>query len=235
MSYRGAACDDMSFDLDEMVAVTSSLLQEAGVEACMDRFRSSAELLEAQRQGANWDLILLDIIMEETDGIQLAETLRRVGDDTDIIFITSSPEYALAGYRAYPVTYLLKPLTKEKLKPALSRCLVRRKTPPSLVLPALDGGKLALLPSEIQFIEVFRRELAVHLKDRTIACAGSLSAVLEKLPAESFYRCHRSYVVNLNQVSGVRKYCFLLQNNETVPVAMRTYPEAQSRWLSHLK
>ncbi len=234
--YQVAICDDVARDLEEVAAVTAALLREAGMEPDVERFCSAAELLAARVRGASWDLILLDIMMDGQDGIELAASLRQAGDETDLIFITSSPEYALAGYRAYPVSYLLKPLTREKLSPVLSRCLERRRRLPALVLDALEGGKITLPLGEIRFVEVFRRELAVHCKDgRALSCAGPLHAVLAELPAEDFCRCHRSYVVNLNQVSGVRKYCFLLRNGGEVPIAIRAYPEAQARWLDHLK
>lgn len=235
MIYRVAVCDDVARDLEEMATVTSVLLREAGMENCMERFHSAAGLMAARARGASWDLILLDIMMDGKDGIELAEALRAAGDETDLIFITSSPEYALAGYRAYPVSYLLKPLTREKLGPVLSRCLERREKLPSLVLDAQNGGKITLMLGDICYIEVYRRELVVHCKDRALSCVGPLNAVLDELPAESFYHCHRSYVVNLNQVSGVRKYCFLFRGGEEVPIAVRAYPEAQARWLDHLK
>lgn len=233
--YHVAVCDDMTHDLDEIARVTAALLKEAGVESSMDRFRSAGELLAARARGSSWDLILLDIMMEGKDGLALAESLRLAGDETDLVFITSSPEYALAGYRSYPVSYLLKPLTREKLGPVLSRCIEGRQKLPSLVLDALEGGKLTLPLAEISYIEVFRRELVVHGKDRTLSCAGPLNAVLDKLPADRFYRCHRSYVVNLGQVRGVRKYCFLFRDGGEVPIAMRSYPAAQTRWLDYLK
>ena len=232
--YRVAICDDMARDLEEMAAVTAALLREAGLEFCVERFRSADALMAVRGRGASWDLILLDIMMDGKDGLQLAEALRSAGDETDLIFITSSPEYALAGYRAYPVSYLLKPLTREKLSPVLSRCLERRDALPSLVLDALEGGKVVLPMRDIRYLEVFRRELVVHCRDRSLSCAGPLHAVLSKLPAKIFYRCHRSYVVNLAQVSGIRRYCFLLRSGGEVPIAMRTYPQAQAKWLEHL-
>lgn len=233
--YQVAICDDVVRDLEEMVAVTTTLLREAGIESRIERFRSAAELLSAWKRGDKWDLILLDIMLDGQDGIELAEALRSAGAETDLVFITSSPEYALAGYRSYPVSYLLKPLTREKLEPVLTRCLERKQTLPSFVVNDPEGGKLTVPLGDIRFIEVFRRELAVHCKGRDITGAGPLNAVLSELPAERFYRCHRSYVVNLAQVSGVRKYCFLLRGGGEVPIAIRTYPEAQARWLAYLK
>lgn len=230
-----AICDDVAQDLAEMAAVAEALLKEVGEECRIERFRSAAELLAARRRGGSWDLILLDIMMDGQDGIQLAEALRREGDETDLVFITCSPEFALAGYRAYPVSYLLKPLTLEKLRPVLARCLDRRGKRPSLVLDDREGGKVTIPLALIQYIEVFRRELVVHCKGRTVSCEGSLKATLDALPSECFYRCHRSYIVNLAQVAGVRKYCFLLQGGGEVPIAMRPYRDAQTRWLAFLQ
>ena len=233
--YQVAVCDDVARDLSGMAAATSALLREAGIESRIERFRSASELLSAWNRGGMWDLILLDIMMDGQDGIELAEALRGAGDETDLIFITSSPEYALAGYRSYPVSYLLKPLSREKLEPVLTRCLERRQTLPSLVLNDPEGGKRTVPLGDIRYIEVFRRELVVHCKGRDITGSGPLNAVLSELPAASFYRCHRSCVVNLAQVSGVRRYCFLLREGGEVPIAMRAYPEAQARWLEYLK
>lgn len=218
-----------------MAAMAEALLAEAGAEPRVERYRSAAEVLSARSRGGAWDLILLDIMMAGQDGIQLAEALRRAGDETDLIFITSSPEYALAGYRAFPVSYLLKPLTREKLEPVLTRCLERRRKLPSMVLDGLEGGKVTVLLGEIRYIEVFRRELVVHCRDRAVSCAGALGGVADRLPGECFYRCHRSFVVNLSAVSGVQKYRFLLRGGGEVPIAMRGYAEAQARWLAFLK
>lgn len=171
--------------------------------------------------------------MAGQDGIELASALRQEGDETDLVFITSSPEYALAGYRAYPVSYLLKPITHDKLGPVLARCLARRKEP-TLMLTAAAGGRITILQKDVRYIEVFRRELAVHVKDEVLSCSGSLNAVLSELTAECFYRCHRSFVVNLAHVSGVQKYRFLLRDGGEVPIAMRTYRQAQERWLAYL-
>lgn len=233
--YRVAICDDVERDLEQMTGLAVSLLKEERVECAVDRFHAARELLRAKRLGGSWDLILLDIMMDEQDGIELADALREAGDETDLVFITASPEYALAGYRSYPVSYLMKPLTRDALRPVLRRCLEAHRRVPTLTLDAMEGGKAAFPLRDISFIEVFRRELVVHCGADRVSCAGSLSAALERLPGECFYRCHRSFVVNLAYVNGIRKYCFLLRSGGTVPVAMREYPEAQKRWLAYVE
>lgn len=236
MVYRVAVCDDIVRELEETAALTAALLEEAGVESCIRKYGSAAELLAARSRGEAWDLILLDIIMDGKDGIELAESLRTAGDDTDLVFTTSSTEHALAGYRSYPVSYLLKPLTRDSLEPVLTRCLKSRRRFPPLVLDVLEGGKTTVQPEEIRYVEIFGRELMVHfVEGKSVSCTGPLKATMDLLPSGCFYRCHRSFVVNLAHVSGIRKYCFLLHGGGEVPIAMRHYQEAQSQWLTYLK
>ncbi len=218
-----------------MAAVSATLLREAGMETETELFHTADELLKAHKRGKTWDLILLDIMMDDgQDGIIVAECLRESGDETDLVFVSRSPEFALAGYRSYPVSYLLKPLTQETLGPILSRCLKRRKERPSLLLELLEGGITAILVSDIRYIEIFRRELVVHCKEKTVSCAGALKTVLDALPQENFYRCHRSFIINLGSVSGIQKYRFLLREEGEVPIAVRRYQDAQARWLAFL-
>lgn len=232
--YCIAVCDDAPQDLEKISAIAAAFLKKVGIECCVERFRSSEELAFARRRGAVWDLILLDIMMEGQDGIELADALRSDGDETDLVFITNSPEYALAGYRSYPVSYLLKPVTREKLAPVLKRCLERRRKLPSVVLDGSEGGKISIACMDIRYIEVFNHELVVHCRDYPVSCTGSLGAVLRLLP-EHFYRCHRSFLVNLEYVTGIQKYRFLLRGGGEVAIAMRSYAQAQERWLAFLQ
>lgn len=233
--YRIAICDDEAQDLEKISELAGTLLREQGLACEIQTFAAAADLAEARFQGAAWDLILLDIIMDGQDGIALASALRAAGDETDLVFITCSPEYALAGYESYPVSYLLKPITRKNLGPVLTRCLKRRQKQPCLVLDGQEGGKVALPLAEIVYIEVFRREVVVHCKNGAVTCQGALNAVLELLPPELFYRCHRSFVVNLAYVNEIHKYYFQLKGAAQAPIAMRVYPQAQRRWLEFLQ
>lgn len=131
-----------------MTSVTALLLSSHGVEYEVDYFHAAEKLLEVYNRGEIWDLILMDIMMDGCDGLQVAEALRAREDWTDLIFVTNSPEYALVGYRSYPVNYLLKLLTPAKLEPVLLRCLERHQKLPALVLNAIEGGKVTL-PLEV--------------------------------------------------------------------------------------
>ncbi len=231
--YRIMICDDEKADREKTEALVIHLMERLG-EACRTEYAASpSELLRAREKGAEWDLILLDILMDGPSGLQLAEELHRDGDGTDVVFVTSCAEYALEGYRSYPVSYLLKPLTKESLMPVLEHCLSRRREEPFLNLDIGEGGREMVSQKEICYIEVFRRELVVHCAGRVMTGTGALSAVVKQLPGTKFYRSHRSFLVNLEWVTGIQRYHYILKDGNTVPIAVRSYAEAQQKWLDY--
>ena len=69
-----------------------------------------------------YDLVFLDIFMDETNGIRIAEKMRQIDDRCLIIFTTSSQEHAVKAFRLHALDYLLKPFTYEQLEESLSRC-----------------------------------------------------------------------------------------------------------------
>ena len=232
--YRIAIVDDSREDLEVMKTMMLTIMGEESMECSIESYGSAGELTDARSRGGVWNLILLDIMMKEKDGIALSEELRGSGDETDLVFVTSSPEYALAGYRAYPVTYLLTPVKKQELRRAAKKCISHYRKEPALALPGSDGGMVSAVPDEIEYIEVFRKELVFHKRDDTVRAAGSLQGVLEELPKGKFYRCQRSFAVNLDFVQGINKYWFIMKSGKRVPVAMRSYGEAKRIWLDHL-
>lgn len=232
--YRIVICDDEETAQKEMKALAAHLMKIQGEPCLIQCVKSPQQLIKLRQSGSRWDLILLDILMDGPEGLRLAEELRRSGDETDVVFVTSCAEYALEGYRSYPVNYLLKPLTKENFMPVLEHCLMRWRQEPLLKLDTGQGGSAAVPLKDLCYIEVFRRELVVHCVDRRVTGNGALTELAQQLSGSRFYRSHRSFLVNLDWVTGIQRYHFLLKNGEQVPIAVRNYPEAQRRWLEHL-
>lgn len=103
------------------------------VAVCDDE---AEQLLDAisQRRAYNQpmpELIFLDVVMDEKDGIELGKELRKLAPDSYLIFITAHPEYAIKGYEARAFRYILKPLTSEKVQEVLAE-VRKEKIPPRL-------------------------------------------------------------------------------------------------------
>ena len=93
-----------------------------GLACDLSGYESTTALLTAIQDGAQFHILLLDVMMEGLDGMELAAALRKLGDSTAIIFISSNRELALRGYEVSAARYLAKPLQPEQLREALLYC-----------------------------------------------------------------------------------------------------------------
>ena len=115
-----AVVDDMEKDRVQIADMAKCILCNERISHSIDSYADGKSLLDDLRSGKKYNLILLDVLMDEMDGMALAKSLRDQGDSTMIIFISISQELCRRGYHVEASRYLVKPLDKEELKPASS-------------------------------------------------------------------------------------------------------------------
>lgn len=230
--YYVAVCDDEQSFLDMTRRTLFEIFEELGEQAAIRCFLSVEQLRQSEEQ---FDLLLLDIMLGDDNGIEYAERLRSRGIETDIIFITSSPEFALAGYSVYPVDYLLKPINPQKLKETIKRCLRRGRAEPALLVNSKECGRIKVNLESITYCEVLRTNIIIHCKDeRELTTIGTFSSFCSALPQPEFFRCHRSFVVNMKYVERIDRYKFTLSDGTEVPIAKNSYSEAKKVFVDYI-
>jgi DNA-binding NarL/FixJ family response regulator len=126
-----------------LLALKRMLSRIEGVEL-VGSFQNAAEALDFIRD-ADVDLAILDIMIAADDGIQLARSLREIYSELDIMFTTSSMEFALPAYDVYPLDYIVKPISSTRLAQTMARAMNRstssddRSTEPLLVQAPLTS------------------------------------------------------------------------------------------------
>ena len=125
--------------------------------------------------------------------------------------------------------YILLPPVKRRLRIPFRYVAEKLKGRNLLVFHEPNGVRVTVDANDILYIEVIGAELSVYTRTDVIKCNGtSLAETYEKLPPERFYRCHRSFIVNLDYVVRSVKYYFLMENGEKVTVAKNRYAEAKA-------
>ncbi len=228
-----AICDDDRFFLDETKRLLEIIFKELNEDYEIDCFNSTQKLEPCIRK---YNLLILAIMLVGNNGIEYAESLRSRGIKTDIIFITSSPDYALEGYSVHPIDYILKPANYDRLHDAVMRCLRERHNTPALLINSKEHGKIRVNTDDIAYCEVMRYEIVIHSIDgKRVSLYGTFSSFCSnELPQESFYRCHRSYAVNLQYVESINRYAFALSNGVSVPIAKNNYNDAKKRFADYI-
>jgi len=121
-SMKIAVCDDAAADLEQIIGMTEGYFSDAGIPCRVSGFDSAEALIRSISLGEQYQLLLLDVIMENMDGMELARCLRKTENPADIVFISTNREMALAGYEVNAVRYLSKPLDRDKFTEAMECC-----------------------------------------------------------------------------------------------------------------
>lgn len=168
------------------------------------------------------DLIFLDINMPSLSGI---EFYKAITQKAMVIFTTSFSEYAVESYNLNAVDYLLKPFTFKRFEHAVQkandyyRFITQQETPDEKhLLLRIDYSLVKILLDDILFIEGLDNYLKIHLHNqKPVIARMTMKAILEKLPATSFIRVHRSYTIPLVRIEAVRNKMISIAGEE-IPI-----------------
>lgn len=227
--YRIAVCDDEPIFLTQISEMTIDILSSMGKSCEIRKYSSASELMSIlQKDSWTYDILILDIMLGEINGVNFTEYLRVSGNNTPVIFISSSNKFVFDAYSAEPVGYILKPVSRQKLSEALSRA-IRHLAPRSVIIDT-PSTTVSFHIRDITFIEVINKELLIHLQDGSVTrIYKTLSSVREILPDDVFVQCHRCYIVSLYAIRSIRRFEITLKNHETIPVSKYSYKNVQEQ------
>jgi two-component system, LytTR family, response regulator len=199
---------------------------------------SGAEALAAIRT-AKPDLVFLDVQMPECDGFDVLELL---GGDAPpaVVFVTAYDQYAVRAFEAGALDYLLKPFDNARFGRALERAKLKithgREAPGRLDRLAIkSAGRVSFIKiSEIDWIEAADYYACLHVGAKSHLLRRSMSELDQELDPTAFCRIHRSTIVNLDRVQGLKlgedgEYQVLLENWTSLPLSRRYRKSLQSR------
>lgn len=224
--YEIAICDDDSAFALKLSSMLEDLLRQREESFHVTLFSDPSLMLAALEQGAEFSLLFQDILFGEEKGIQFARLLWEQKRDIDVVFVTTSVEYAVEGYDAHPLHYLIKPVSTEKLAEVLDYFL-RRHTPQTLCL-ATPHETLCLTVSDILYFETYNHIVTVHLRNgQCRSLRYSLQQLENDLPPDRFVHTQRSYLVNMEHIYELNRRQVRLSSGETVPISRRSYAGVQ--------
>ena len=113
--FQIAICEDSKVDTDLLSQTLAAAANDLRIRARTDYYKNGEELILALKDGASYDLLLLDIFLEQVNGVDTARSARKYLPHVQITFLTSSRDYALDAYDLDAIHYLMKPVNREKL------------------------------------------------------------------------------------------------------------------------
>lgn len=179
---------------------------------CGDGFEACKLIAEHQP-----DLLFLDVQMPKINGFELLELLT---DPPAVIFTTAFDEYALKAFEVHALDYLLKPFSKERFKTAIDKALAQPETVKK-ELSAInyaqpdeqyrvvikDGSEIKIIPTaDIHYIEAYDDYVKIHTATGTHLKKKTMAHFEQSLPKQQFIRIHRSYIMNIQQLTRIESF-----------------------------
>ena len=218
-----AVCDDEVIECCNMAKRIKEIMEEMKMPCIIRQFRSGGELLQALE---SFDIVFLDIIMQELDGMKTAQIFREKASDKVLIFVSSSREYVFEAYDVEAFQYLLKPVEGRKLKSVLRKAVLKtEKRTQEFIIVSRDRQKKKLFLDDIYYFEIKGRMVDVHGPEGIFTYYKQIGELEDKLRDKGFFRCHKSYLINLKYVDVYNRQEVILENGETIVIAKRRYEE----------
>ena len=228
-----ALCDDNK----QILETIEKQLQMLDVADNIYTFSDLDAFLFSIDGGKRYDVVLMDIEWgEKAAGIDVAAELYKLCPETPIIYITGHVELSqhiflnssnLSGFLTKPVDIELLRAYLQKITDAIPY-----GKQPSLVIRQ-KGATVSIPLREIFFIESQGHTIQVHTIGETITTYERLENIMRSLPI-GFYQCHKSYIVNMNQIRRFQSTDVLLKNGESVPVSRARYSETREAYFDYM-
>lgn len=187
------------------------------------------------------DLIFLDVQMPKISGFEMLELL---DEPPAVIFTTAFDEYAIKAFEANATDYLLKPFSQERFDLAVNKYLAQKKEDKSMVnalvdavtkdmqlqrIVIRDGSKIRIVPlHEVIMLEAADDYVKIHTAKGAFLKKRTMQSFEANLPSSQFVRVHRSYIVNIAQITRIdpmekENHVALLKDGPSVPVSKAGY------------
>jgi len=166
------------------------------------------------------DLMFLDIDMPEISGI---EFLKSLSNPPKTILTTAHSQYAVESYDYDVIDYLLKPISLLRFIKSVDRFLsfyqaVEVEEPQHIIFK-IEGRNIELRQDQIDYIQSYGNYVKLYSQAKVYLIPSTTQEMLSKLSAKNFMRIHKSYIVNLNQVTDYSEtYVFIIQ--ERLPIGI---------------
>lgn len=230
---RIAICDD---DCEFRQLITGFLQPYKMVypEITENSFSNGEELVNAYKNNSRFDILFLDIMMKDVDGIEAAKKIRAMDKDVIIIFITGYTEFVPDTFRVGAFQFLLKPVDEVEFKRDFERAVEFFRINHFKYKIRWKDTTSAVEIKNISYIEAANRHLFVYTTDSKLECVGKIAEEEKKLTGYNIVKCHQSYMVNLSYVRQIDNSKVYLAGGKQIPVSRKLKETVKAAFNNYL-
>lgn len=229
-----AICDDEQFYREKIRRLLTDYLEKRDLGSSISFFTSGEEFLSQSENNVKYDIVFMDISMDELNGIETAMQMRAFHSDTFLVFVTAFIDYALEGYKANAIRYLMK----DTLDVAMGECMdaILQKMRTSQVTFSFIEGERKLYTDNIIYIESSRHKSVFYYMESETThyqIYSRLDAIEQELSGCGFLRIHKSYLVNMKHIRKINNYTAYLDTGLELPVPRSRFQSAKEAFVTY--
>ena len=229
--FRIAICDDETVFSAQINAIIGQWTN-GPADLITEIFTDGDSLIRAHSK-TPFDIILLDVLMPLLDGIETAREIRAQDNAVKIVFLTSSAEYAVESYTVKANNYLLKPIDPFKLLRCLDELYgeMNRSSASVILRGAHTVHKVSL--HDIEYLEAQNKHVLFVFSDGSrTETMGPLHNYEEELLSQGFFKCHRSYIVNIFAIDTYTSAEIKMHSGEKIPISRNFHKDFEDAYFA---
>lgn len=226
-----AICDDSQVDADKL----ESILEVLPYKMEVDVFYTGSNLLEyLEEQHEEYHLFILDIELEDMNGLELAKKIRKTDKQCFISFMSSHPEYVYDTFEIMVFDYLVKPIREERVIRLVKRAKELLEKQGSLFSFHFNKAEYELNTDEILVFQKNKRLVEIVTHEDVLHTYMTMNEVMEQLNEERFARISYSCVVNLKYVESIQGSVVIMQNGMNLNISRNLLRDVKTKHLEYL-
>lgn len=237
---RIAICDDDRRETELVKILLLNYMTQKNLSFDIEEFHSSDEVLANLNDAKPFHIYFLDILMPGHNGIDLGGKIRGASPSSMLIYLSSSPDYALEAFHVYAFQYILKPAAKHTLYPVMDKALslLSAKSDPCFLLKT-KTGVMTLESSSIDHIEYLNHFIYVYMTDGKKHTSTTMRIKFDEIVKDlavlpCFLKPHKSFLVNINHVAALQETSFLMQSGAIIPISKNSYGSIKKKYIDFI-
>ncbi len=230
---RIAICDDEQKELMNSQKMVAQYFDGVSEEANIELYSDPKKLINTIKDGTVFDLYILDVLMGDINGIDVAKIAKSFNKNSKLFFTTTSREYAVDAFAVHADHYLVKPYSYDELKEAMNRVIKTMPKDLYIIKSTSDGVKKIMLDS-FCYSESSGHYQYVHLDNgEVLKIRLKTNELWDELSKYSqFLRPHSGYIVNMDHVKTMSSYGMSICDVD-IPISKNTYNKVKHLFMEY--
>lgn len=233
-----AICDDESIFSEKISMVVKNYLNRKEIDVQIDCYDSGVAFVELKEDMDLYDIVFMDINMEQMDGIKASKIFRTFCPDTYLVFVTAFIKYTLEGYKVEAIRYILKEYDRMEadITEAMDTILEKiREKNEKAVYNFIGIGETEIALNEVMYVDSHLHRLTFHMSPKEnksiYKMYAKMNDIIKDFHSDYVVRIHQSFLANMKYVANIKRYEATLIDDTVIPISKRYYKTVQEMFL----